>query len=221
MLVGTYVHPAAVKEGEASAGLPQRLDNLVHTGHADLGHGPTVADRARRASMPSHAHLAPGRVGGRWERRGMEVNVHHLPPDLSEFLVQMCTGRRPQTSARYIRVLGHLGRFAAEVELDVVARPLGTDCATLLGCEREFGRGGAFWRIFGYDELVCCLPGFIEGEWLLPQRADARTQVSLTARLLPWLRRRGIIDMSLCACAYWDAEYAVKKARARLDGSRT
>ncbi|HET7326234.1 MAG TPA: hypothetical protein VFJ14_03015 [Nocardioidaceae bacterium] len=147
----------------------------------------------------------------------METNVHHLPPDLADFLVHVSTGRRPQTSVRYVRVLEHLARFVAEIKLDVVAHQLGTDCAMLLGSEREFDCGSAFWRVFGYDELVCCLPSFIEDEWLLPQHADARTQVSLTARLLPWMRRRGIIDMSLCACAYWDAEYAVKKARARLE----
>lgn len=146
----------------------------------------------------------------------METNVDHLPAGLAEFLAQMSVGRRPQTSARYDRVISHLARFAAEVDLDVVGRHLGTACASLLGSEREFGPEGSFWRVFGYDELVCCLPAFVQDEWLLGQPAEARTQVSLTGRLLPWMRRRGLIDMSLCGCPYWEAEYAVQQARASL-----
>ncbi len=117
------------------------------------------------------------------------------------------------TAERYQRVLEHLLHYLDVVD---VAEMLGQGPEILLTSERQFSRENAFFRIFGFDELVCCLPGFIEVGWLLPHPGDARSQVSLVGRLLKRLHRDRLIDMGVIACAYLEAEGAVADARHRL-----
>lgn len=117
------------------------------------------------------------------------------------------------TAERYRRVLAHLLHYLDVVDVDDM---LGLGPAILLKSERQFSRENAFFRIFGFDELVCCLPGFIEPAWLLPRHRDARTQVSLVGRLLKRLHRDRLIDMGVVACAYLEAEGAVAEARRKL-----
>ena len=116
----------------------------------------------------------------------------------------------PSTRERYQRVLAHLLHYLDTVD---VAPYLGTGPATLLASERQFVSENAFFRIFGFDELVCCLEGFVEPRHLLPKRGEARSQVRLVEKLLKRLRRDQLIDMPVVACAYFDAEEAVARAR--------
>ena len=85
---------------------------------------------------------------------------------------------------------------------------------SLLAAEREFGPG-AFFRVIDFDDLICCLPGFVEPDWLLSMPADRRAQISLTWRLAEFLDRHRLIDRQRVSCAYWDVEGAVRRARQR------
>lgn len=132
---------------------------------------------------------------------------------LDDFFEAEAMGRAEVTVRRYARVRGRLTEF-----LDVAAMSdwLGTDLGTLLEAEREFHQRGAFWQLFGPDELVCCLPGFLAEPWLPGSSGEARTQISLVSRLLRHLSRTGALDLRVVSCAYWDAEGAVRQARADL-----
>lgn len=129
---------------------------------------------------------------------------------LERFLTDMSRGAAVATEKRYTRILRHLQFFLDQVD---VAPHLGTDPAAILEVERDFGRHGAFLRIFGATELVCCLPEFLDERWLPSRPGYARTQISLIGRLLRWLKYHRLIDMSVGACAFWEAEAAVKQAR--------
>jgi hypothetical protein len=136
---------------------------------------------------------------------------------LQRFFAHEALGVRPATARRYEHVAAHLFRFLDDVD---VVRQLGAGPAALLESERQFGRSGAFFRVLGFDELVACLADFVAPEWLLPADVDARTQISLTDRLLKRLQREQLIDMPIVACAYLDTEAAIKAARRHLkDGA--
>lgn len=137
---------------------------------------------------------------------------------LQRFVAEEAFDVTRSTADRYERVLEHLLTFLDEVD---VAPHLGTGPATLLASERQFGERGAFFRVFGFDELVVCLAGFVENDWLLPARVDARTQISLTGRLLTRLRRDGLLDMFSVACAFLDTEAAVALARRTVSADAT
>lgn len=115
------------------------------------------------------------------------------------------------TRARYQRVHANLLRFLDHADM---APWTGTHPAALLDAERQFG-GGAFFRVLDFDDLICCLPGFVALEWLLSAPADRRAQISLTARLVVFLDRNRLIDRRRVGCAYWDVEGAVRRARRR------
>lgn len=132
---------------------------------------------------------------------------------LQRFVAAEALDVGPRTAERYQRVLDHLLRYLHSIN---VAPVLGEGPAAILVKERQFGRESAFFRVFGFDELIVCIPGFLEPPWLMSVGADARSQVSLMARLMNRLRRDGLIDMSIVACAYWDAESAVEQARRSL-----
>lgn len=133
------------------------------------------------------------------------------------FLNDLSRGKTEKTRSRYAVVIATLRFFLDQVD---VAPHLGTDPAALLEIERDFGRRGAFFRVFGATELVCCLPEFLERPWLPRQRGMARTQISVVGRLIPWLERCDLIDMAIARCAYWEAKAAVKSARLALEGER-
>lgn len=132
---------------------------------------------------------------------------------LQRFFAHEALEVQPATARRYERVMAHLFTFLDSVD---VSNQLGTGPAALLESERQFGRSGAFFRVLGFDELVCCLADFVAPEWLLPADVDARTQISLTSRLLKRLQREQLIEMPIVYCAYLDTQSAIREARRRL-----
>lgn len=129
---------------------------------------------------------------------------------LEAFVLEESQGRAPATVRRYQRVLAHLLLFLDRAD---VAAALGTHAAALLEAERDFGREGAFFRLFGFEELVACLPDFLGPGWLAVSPAERRTQVSLVERLLGALCRRGLVDLQVARCAVHEARDAVRAAR--------
>lgn len=134
-------------------------------------------------------------------------------PIIDDFFRAEIEGRSVVTAHRYLRVRGRLMVF---LETGDMALGLGTQTAALLDAERQFHDAGAFWTLFGPAELVCCLPSFVHDTWLPGGLAEARTQVSLVARLLTHLSRQRLIDRRLTSGALHEAEAAVAHARRRL-----
>lgn len=133
---------------------------------------------------------------------------------LDDFFAKEARGRAEATVRRYARVRDRLTQFLDTADM---SRWLGTDPATLLAAEREFHELGAFWQLFGPDELVCVLPGFLLEPWMPESHGEGRTQISLVSRLLSHLSRKRLLDFSVVRCAYWESEAAVKQARIDLE----
>lgn len=144
---------------------------------------------------------------------GMETDIPHVDVILRSFLQDVGAGRSPSVGARYYRVMVHLSCYLESVDADAV---LGTAAGTLLAAEREFHPYGAFRRLFTAHDLVFCLPDFLNDRWLMRDPADARTQISLTDRLLRWVRHRYPDDMFYCACEIRECTVAISQARRRL-----
>lgn len=134
-------------------------------------------------------------------------------PLIDDFFRAEAEGRSAATVRRYARVRARLLSF---LETGDMSLGLGTYPASLLESERQFHDTGAFWALFGADELVCCLPSFLHETWLPEEVGEARTQISLVGRLLSSLSRNRDIDWQTTACAWYDAESAVKRARREL-----
>lgn len=137
-------------------------------------------------------------------------NTTHLMA-LQAFFRGEAWSKTAHTRARYERVHRQLLQFLDHADM---ARWTGTHPAALLAAERQFGQG-AFFRVFDFDDLICCLPGLVGPDWLLPMPADRRAQISLTWRLAEFLDRNRLIDRQRVSCAYWDVEGAVRQARRR------
>ena len=135
-------------------------------------------------------------------------------PLIDDFFATEAAGRAEPTVRRYVRVRDRLTQFLDTADM---SRWLGSEPATLLSAEREFHELGAFWQLFGPDELVCVLPGFLLEPWMPESLGEARTQISLVSRLLSHLSRERLLDFSVFGCAYWEAEAAVKQARIDLE----
>jgi hypothetical protein len=133
---------------------------------------------------------------------------------LDDFFAKEASGRAEATVRRYVRVRYRITQF---LDTGDMSRWLGTHPAILLSAEREFHESGAFWQLFGPDELVCVLPGFLLEPWTPESLGEARTQISLVSRLLSHLGRTRLLDFSVVRCAYWEAEAAVKQARVDLE----
>jgi hypothetical protein len=134
-------------------------------------------------------------------------------PLIDDFFGQLADGRAAVTVRRYGRVRSRLYAFLDTGDMTL---GLGSDPASLLDAERQFHDGGAFWHLFGPDELVCCLPSFLHETWLPEPVQEARTQITVVARLLTFLGRSGEMDWQGVRCAFWEAEAAVKRARREL-----
>ncbi|MBC7630611.1 hypothetical protein [Aeromicrobium sp.] len=132
---------------------------------------------------------------------------------IDDFISEEGSTRTATTTRRYERMRARLTYFLDTADM---ADSLGAQNATLLEAEREFHEQGAFWQVFGPDELVCCLPAFLADPWIPGSVVQARTQISLTGRLLTYLSRRRLLDFSLVRCAFLEAEAAVVQARADL-----
>ena len=133
---------------------------------------------------------------------------------LDDFFAGEASGRAEATVRRYVRVRDRLMQFLDTADMSPF---LGTHPGSLLSAEREFHDSGAFWQLFGPDELVCVLPGFLLEPWTPASLGEARTQISLVSRLLSYLSRKRLLDFSVVRCAYWEAEAAVKQARVDLE----
>ena len=133
---------------------------------------------------------------------------------LDDFFAGEASGRAEATVRRYVRVRDRLMQFLETADMSPF---LGTHPGSLLSAEREFHDSGAFWQLFGPDELVCVLPGFLLEPWTPESLGEARTQISLVSRLLSYLGRKRLLDFSVFGCAHWEAESAVKQARIDLE----
>jgi hypothetical protein len=131
-------------------------------------------------------------------------------PLIDDFVQQLAVGRKPETVRRYARVRDRLTHFLDTAEM---AFDLGVSEMTLLEAEREFHEHGAFWLIYGPQELVTCLPGFISEPWLAGSAAEARVQISVVSRLVASLHKAGLITTA----AHADSVRAVDYARRQLD----
>lgn len=131
-------------------------------------------------------------------------------PLIDDFFRAEAVGKSAATIRRYARVRGRLLAF---LDTGDMALGLGTHDLALLEAERQFHQTGAFWSVLGLDELVCCLPIFLRETWLPDGAAEARTQISLVGRLLAVLSRHPDFDWRGAACAWYEAEAAVRRAR--------
>jgi hypothetical protein len=125
-------------------------------------------------------------------------------PLIDDFFSSAADGRSLATARRYLRVRSRLYAFLDTADMTL---GLGSEPASLLEAERQFHVSGAFWTLFGPDELACCLPSFLHETWLPASTAEARTQISLVGRLLPRLGS---------SCGRHEAEAAVVRARRQL-----
>lgn len=132
-------------------------------------------------------------------------------PLIDDFFAAEAADKSAPTVRRYERVRTRLMIFLDTGDMSL---GLGTHPASLLESERQFhDAGGAFWTLFGPEELICCLPSFLHETWLPEPSGEARTQISLVGRLLAALRRRHDIDWGLTSCAFYEARAAVDQAR--------
>ncbi|MHA7292706.1 hypothetical protein [Arthrobacter sp. HLT1-21] len=141
----------------------------------------------------------------------METNTPRIAIILRTFREDVSMGRSHYVGARYYRVMAHLCGYLETVDATAV---LGPESGTLLAAEREIHPRGAFLRLFTAHDLVHCLPGFLASPWLMTDPADVRTQISLTDRLLRWVRRRYPDDMYYCECGIHECTVAIERARA-------
>lgn len=143
----------------------------------------------------------------------MTTQPANIESVLEAFLRYVGTGRAEATQTRYRRVIDHLHQYLDSAD---VAFWLGTEPAELIACEREFEADHAMARIFGMDELLCVLPGFLAPLWLMGRPADARTQVSLIDRMVHTDLVRGLAQEGHLGCVIHDCVRAVRDARAEL-----
>ena len=125
-------------------------------------------------------------------------------PLIDDFFAAQAEGRATATVRRYARVRLRLYDFLDTADMTL---GLGSTPATVLEAERQFHPSGAFWVLFGADELACCLPSFVHETWLPRGLGEARTQISLVGRLLPLLGS---------SCARYEAADALARARRQL-----
>jgi hypothetical protein len=131
-------------------------------------------------------------------------------PLLDDFVRQLADGRTPATIRHHARVRRRLYSFLDTADMTL---GLGGASAVLLEAERQFHDSGAFWQLFGPDELVGCLPSFLHETWLPAGAQEARHQVTVVGRLLTFLDRSGSIDRRRVASAFRQAKDAVEQAR--------
>jgi hypothetical protein len=131
-------------------------------------------------------------------------------PVIDDFFRAEAEGRSAATVRRYARVRQRLMTFLDTADMSL---GLGTHQVSLLESERQFHDTGAFWSLYGLEELVCCLPSFLHETWLPEHRQEAGTQISLVSRLLAMIGRHRDFDRSVASCALYEADDAVRRAR--------
>lgn len=113
---------------------------------------------------------------------------------IDDFFADLAFGRSATTVRRYVRVHQRLMHFLDTADMTL---GLGGDRTVLLEAERQFHPEGAFWTIYGADELIACLPSFLHAAWLPGARAEARMQISVVSRLVDHLVRAGRLSAAL------------------------
>ncbi|WP_152365994.1 hypothetical protein [Microlunatus speluncae] len=136
-----------------------------------------------------------------------------LGAQLEQFFADAGGRVAARTRARYERVHARLLRFLEEVD---VTDLLGSEPQAVLAMERQFGRTGAFQRLHDPEEFVCCLPVFLSPDWLLPDPADARSQVVLTERLTRQIYSIYRYRLRTCSCTFNNVYTAATTARRRF-----
>ncbi len=132
---------------------------------------------------------------------------------IDDFFRGLADGRKPETCRRYARARLRLYDF---LDVDDMSRWLTDAEVTLLAAEREFDRDAALMRVFGVEGLLRRLPGSVSEAVLPSTAAEARMQVSVTARLLKHLRQHRWVDRTM-ARSFREATSAVNRARIDLD----
>lgn len=132
---------------------------------------------------------------------------------LDSFFGDVSVTKTECTRARYARAHAALVRYLGEADL---ASLLGRETAQIVAAEREFDPTHAFIRVMTAEELIMMLPGFVDGEALPAGRADARTHISLTDRLVAHMIRFRLIDERVFAPQIERAREACAAARENL-----
>lgn len=130
---------------------------------------------------------------------------------LSVFFERESADKSDPTRSRYCRVQQQLARFVDQGDM---SRSLDAHENAVLAGARRNGRG--FLDVFGLEELVVCLPRFVDHDWLLEQTTDARAQVMIVGKLITWLDETGHLDHELLGCALYEAQAAVRGAKELL-----
>ncbi|MBP3035066.1 hypothetical protein J2M53_02195 [Arthrobacter sp. zg-ZUI100] len=128
---------------------------------------------------------------------------------LDSFFIMSSVGKQSATAARYGRVEARLRQYL-ETE---GWRYLAQDDRDLLGLECAFNPHNAFARLFGAEDLLYTLGGFLEPDWLLPGLQDRRTQISLIPRLVQWLCNCHLLDPRRDRIAIHSTRAAAARAR--------
>lgn len=137
---------------------------------------------------------------------------------IDDFFADLAVGRSAATVRRYVRVRQRLGHFLDTADMTL---GLGGDRTILLEAERQFHPDGAFWTIYGADELVACLPSFLHETWLPRTRAEARMQISVTSRLVDHLVRSGLLSATTPRHLIVAVARAVDHARDSIEPAAT
>jgi hypothetical protein len=120
--------------------------------------------------------------------------------------------RTPATRHRYARARARL-----EAYLESLGGAMLTDAgASMLEVERALDPDGALLRVATAEDLVYALPGFISLERPRLPVSDVRAQLRLAEQCRRFIERRGLVDFGAHACAMWEVDGALRRARAAL-----
>lgn len=135
-------------------------------------------------------------------------------PLIDDFFGDLAAGRSDTTIRRYARVHHRLVAFLDTADMTL---GLGDDRSTLLDAEREFHDSGAFWTLFGPDELLECLPSFLHETWMPSGVGESRVQISVVRRLLEALMRQQLLGGPGTTRAVLQVSAAIGRAELALE----
>lgn len=131
---------------------------------------------------------------------------------LDSFFADVSVSKTECTKARYSRVHAALVRYLDRVDLAV----LGPDSARIVAAEREFNPAHALIRVLTCEDLLFLLLGFVDDSQLPARRADARSHISLTDRLVGHLIRFRLVDEAIFSAQIFAIQKACVHARERM-----
>ena len=135
-------------------------------------------------------------------------------PLIDDFFRELAAGRSDTSIRRYARVHHRLVAFLDTADMTL---GLGDERSALLDAEREFHDSGAFWTVWGPDELVECLPSFLHETWMPPGLGESRVQISVVSRLLAHLMRQRLLDGEATPRSILDVTAAIGQAQRALE----